>query len=150
VLHSGRATHTHRTASIQVVAYLTPVKALRPASRHVPASVGGSILASNITRRADFALFMVEAFQNDELVHEAPRDRRPPDTLGARPWRQRMNRSVGETHEASVIAACPRPVSSGSRLRRARLTAAPAVGNVAPSARTCSQSSPRALVLRHR
>ena len=37
-------------------------------SRHV----GDPILASNITRRVDFALFMVEALQNDELVHEAP------------------------------------------------------------------------------
>jgi uncharacterized protein YbjT (DUF2867 family) len=37
-------------------------------SRHV----GDPILASNITRRVDFALFMVAAIENDELVHEAP------------------------------------------------------------------------------
>lgn len=37
-------------------------------SRHV----GDPILASNITRRIDFALFMVEALANDELIHEAP------------------------------------------------------------------------------
>ena len=37
-------------------------------SRHV----GDAILESNITRRVDFALFMVEALTNDELVHEAP------------------------------------------------------------------------------
>jgi hypothetical protein len=37
-------------------------------SRHV----GDPILASNITRRVDFALFMVDALTNDELVHEAP------------------------------------------------------------------------------
>ena len=37
-------------------------------SRHV----GEPILKSNITRRVDFALFMVEALKNDELVHEAP------------------------------------------------------------------------------
>jgi NAD(P)-dependent dehydrogenase (short-subunit alcohol dehydrogenase family) len=37
-------------------------------SRHV----GDPILASNLTRRVDFALFMVEALVNDELVHEAP------------------------------------------------------------------------------
>jgi NAD(P)-dependent dehydrogenase (short-subunit alcohol dehydrogenase family) len=37
-------------------------------SRHV----GDPILASNLTRRIDFALFMVEALQNDELVQEAP------------------------------------------------------------------------------
>ena len=37
-------------------------------SRHV----GDPILESNITRRIDFALFMVEALENGELVHEAP------------------------------------------------------------------------------
>src|SRR5206468_2155301 len=37
-------------------------------SRHV----GDPILASNLTRRIDFALFMVEALQNDDLIHEAP------------------------------------------------------------------------------
>jgi len=37
-------------------------------SRHV----GDPILESNITRRVDFALFMVEAVEDDELVHEAP------------------------------------------------------------------------------
>jgi NAD(P)-dependent dehydrogenase (short-subunit alcohol dehydrogenase family) len=37
-------------------------------SRHV----GDSILESNLTRRVDFALFMVEALENDELIHEAP------------------------------------------------------------------------------
>jgi len=37
-------------------------------SRHV----GDPILESNLTRRVDFALFMVEALQNDELIHEAP------------------------------------------------------------------------------
>jgi uncharacterized protein YbjT (DUF2867 family) len=37
-------------------------------SRHV----GDPILRSNIMRRVDFARFMVEALENDELVHEAP------------------------------------------------------------------------------
>ncbi len=37
-------------------------------SRHV----GDPILKSNITRRVDFALFMVEALKNDALIHEAP------------------------------------------------------------------------------
>jgi hypothetical protein len=37
-------------------------------SRHV----GDPILKSNITRRVDFALFMVDALTNDGLVHEAP------------------------------------------------------------------------------
>lgn len=34
--------------------------------------VGDPILESNITRRIDFALFMVAALENDELIHEAP------------------------------------------------------------------------------
>jgi len=34
--------------------------------------VGDPVLKSNITRRVDFALFMVEALENDELIHEAP------------------------------------------------------------------------------
>jgi hypothetical protein len=34
--------------------------------------VGDPILESNLTRRIDFALFMVHALENDELVHEAP------------------------------------------------------------------------------
>ncbi len=37
-------------------------------SRHV----GDPILKSNITHRVDFALFMVAALENDELIHEAP------------------------------------------------------------------------------
>ncbi len=37
-------------------------------SRHV----GDPVLASNRTRRIDFALFMVEALTDDALVHEAP------------------------------------------------------------------------------
>ena len=34
--------------------------------------VGDRILESNLTRRVDFALFMVTALENDELIHEAP------------------------------------------------------------------------------
>ncbi|MBX9397193.1 NAD(P)H-binding protein [Streptomyces sp. TRM72054] len=37
-------------------------------SRHV----GDPVLASNLTRRVDFALFMVEALTDDRLVREAP------------------------------------------------------------------------------
>ena len=37
-------------------------------SRHV----GDPILKSNITRRVDFALFMVAALENDTLIHEVP------------------------------------------------------------------------------
>lgn len=37
-------------------------------SRHV----GDPVLASNLTRRIDFALFMIAALENDELIREAP------------------------------------------------------------------------------
>ncbi len=37
-------------------------------SRHV----GDPVLESNLTHRIDFALFMVEALENNELIHEAP------------------------------------------------------------------------------
>ncbi len=37
-------------------------------SRHV----GDPILASNLTRRVDYALFMVAALENDALIHEVP------------------------------------------------------------------------------
>src|SRR5256886_2258455 len=59
-------------------------------SRHV----GDPILASNRTRRVDFALFMVEALENDELVHEAPAivGRETPSATR----RQRMNSSMHE------------------------------------------------------
>jgi hypothetical protein len=48
-------------------------------SRHV----GDPVLASNRTRRVDFALFMVEALADDALVHEAPAivSRRAPSAL---------------------------------------------------------------------
>lgn len=45
-----------------------PSQGLPVWSRHV----GDQILKSNLTRRVDFALFMVEALTNDELIHEAP------------------------------------------------------------------------------
>ena len=52
-------------------------------SRHV----GDPVLASNLTRRTDFALFMVEALENDELVHEAPAivGRKTPSALAHTP-----------------------------------------------------------------
>jgi hypothetical protein len=45
-----------------------PSQGLPAWSRHV----GDRILASNLTRRIDFALFMVDALTNDDLIHEAP------------------------------------------------------------------------------
>ena len=52
-------------------------------SRHV----GDPILKSNRTRRVDFALFMVAAIENDELIHEAPAivGCRTPSALGRVP-----------------------------------------------------------------
>jgi NAD(P)-dependent dehydrogenase (short-subunit alcohol dehydrogenase family) len=57
-------------------------------SRHV----GDPILASNITRRVDFALFMVEAIGNDALVHEAPAivGCRTPSALAQQQQQQRV------------------------------------------------------------
>ncbi len=34
--------------------------------------VGDPILRSNLTRRTDFALFMVAAIENNDLIHQAP------------------------------------------------------------------------------
>lgn len=45
-----------------------PSEGLPVWSRHV----GDPVLASNRTRRTDFALFVVDALTNDSLVHEAP------------------------------------------------------------------------------
>jgi hypothetical protein len=45
-----------------------PSQGLPVWSRHV----GDPILESNLTRRVDFALFIVDALTNDELIHEAP------------------------------------------------------------------------------
>lgn len=48
-------------------------------SRHV----GDPVLRSNLTRRVDFALFMVDALTNDELIRQAPAivDRETPSAL---------------------------------------------------------------------
>jgi uncharacterized protein YbjT (DUF2867 family) len=63
-------------------------------SRHV----GDPILKSNLTRRVDFALFMVEAIENDELVHEAPAivGRQTPSALA----HARTARAREQTHSA--------------------------------------------------
>ena len=72
--------------------------------------MGDPILDSNITRRVDFALFMVASIENDELVQEAAAivGRRTPSTLahtnlglvyksedGGETWRQ-LKRQFGE------------------------------------------------------
>ena len=62
--------------------------------------VGDPMLASNITRRVDFALFMVEALTHDELVHQAPA-------------------IVGrQTSSALAYAAATRDGSTGTRRNR--------------------------------
>ena len=63
-------------------------------SRHV----GDPILSSNLTRRVDFALFMVEALDNDELIHEAPAT-----SAGKRRRRSRM--PVNELCAAALLSA---------------------------------------------
>ena len=45
-----------------------PSQGLPVWARHV----GDPVLASNLTRRIDFALFMVEALENDALIQQAP------------------------------------------------------------------------------
>jgi hypothetical protein len=49
--------------------------------------VGDPVLASNLTRRVDFALFMIEALTDDTLIHEAPAivGRLAPSAQGAAP-----------------------------------------------------------------
>ncbi|QDY80335.1 NAD(P)-dependent oxidoreductase [Streptomyces qinzhouensis] len=46
--------------------------------------VGDPLLKSNLTRRVDFALFMVEALTDDTLVHEAPAIVGRPGSLSGR------------------------------------------------------------------
>jgi len=64
--------------------------------------VGDPILESNMTRRVDFALFMVEALENDELIHEAP--------------------AIVECRTPSVLASAAAAGSSHGRLRRDMLS----------------------------
>ena len=64
-------------------------------SRHV----GDPILESNLTRRVDFALFMVEALDERRARPRGPGDRRLPDALGARACRERMNSGCASVRE---------------------------------------------------
>jgi hypothetical protein len=76
--------------------------------------VGDPILDSNLTRRVDFALFMVEALENDELVHEAPAivGRQTPSALA---------------HAASKLTpqCAARRLSMAAPARRPRIVPAP-------------------------
>jgi hypothetical protein len=58
-------------------------------SRHV----GDPILASNITRRVDYALFMVAALENDSLIHEAPA------IVGCRTPSALAHAAAGQSHD---------------------------------------------------
>lgn len=60
-------------------------------SRHV----GDPVLKSNVTRRVDFALFMVAALEDDTLIHEAPAivGRLTPSALAHAPAEQSGQRS---------------------------------------------------------
>ena len=85
--------------------------------------MGDPILKSNITRRVDFALFMVEALENDELVHEAPGNRRLPDALGARARRDRRTDlrkvpSVSLTHSSVALLRRQGEVDTGAPDKR--------------------------------
>ncbi len=68
-------------------------------SRHV----GDPMLASNLTRRVDYALFMVAALEDDSLVHEAPA------IVGCRAPRRwptpRLSGRIERNHAHKTIAA---------------------------------------------
>lgn len=65
-----------RKFKLYAAALSRPGKLLRVVDDQVEAYrrifAGDAVLASNRTRRVDFALFMVEAIENEALVHEAP------------------------------------------------------------------------------
>jgi len=67
-------------------------------SRHV----GDPILKSNITRRVDFALFMVAALKNDGLVHEAPRLSAARCPRRSRPQHHECGRSRRTSQDPSI------------------------------------------------
>ena len=68
--------------------------------------VGDPILESNMTRRMDFALFMVEALTDDALVHEAPAivGCQTPSALETRGGRRQVGR---RNLEISAVASDP-------------------------------------------
>ena len=57
---------------VLVLVVSVPARHLAHLHRRRGFDVGDPILESNLTRRVDFAPFMVEALENDELIHEAP------------------------------------------------------------------------------
>ena len=94
--------------------------------------VGDPILQSNRTRRVDYALFMVEALENDELIHETPA------TVGCRtPSALAITVAAGPGHEVpplSVVYIATRGflnncLAGESRTRPAVPSAVPYVGD---------------------
>lgn len=66
--------------------------------------VGDPVLASNRTRRVDFALFMVHALEDEALVREAPAivSRAAPSARGVTPPGAAPARTGGERPGASA------------------------------------------------
>ena len=71
--------------------------------------VGDPILRSNITRRVDFARFMVEAIENDDLVHVAPA------IVGCRTPSALAHATDAHSNESAVLLQkSPEPIRSRS------------------------------------
>ena len=85
-------------------------------SRHV----GDPILKSNITRRVDFALFMVEALENDAARPRGPGDCRLPDALGTRARRYGMTPHCAAPLSRDAIPAHLSNPLSGDTIGNAR------------------------------
>jgi hypothetical protein len=98
-------------------------------SRHV----GDPILESNITRRIDFALFMVDTLENDELAHQAPAivSRQSPSTL-----------AHGEDRAGKSAPAIPVAISPARGSLTVRETSARGVGAPSTSAFPAECASP--------
>ncbi len=74
-------------------------------SRHV----GDPVLASNLTRRVDFALFMVEALTAPALIHEAPAivGCQAPSAIQARATAESSAQLGGLGAQAAVSSSSP-------------------------------------------
>ena len=73
-------------------------------SRHV----GDPILKSNRTRRVDFALFMVAALENDELIHQAPAivGCQTPSALAHAAGQSAPERTLRNTQSSQTSSGC--------------------------------------------
>lgn len=117
-------------------------------SRHV----GDPILASNRTRRVDFALFMVEALNRRRARAGGARDRRTSDAVGAHTTTHEpdaalaaphMRSQEGEPAMQSMIEASRLVKGYGQTLHRARRTAScSGRPSASRSSRTATASAP--------